>query len=719
MTEPLAEDVVPDAPRSRWRRRPSRRVVLVALLGPLVAVFALLGIAYAATDVRPPSEIDSPQVSVITYDDGTEIGRIGAQNRQDVPLSKVSKAAQQAVLAAENRDYYSEPGISPKGILRAAWANIRGGGVEQGASTITQQYAKNAYLSSERTFSRKMREILVAVKLDRRYSKEQVLEYYLNTVYFGRGAYGIQVAAQTYFGKPAEKLTASEGAVLAALLRSPSGYDPAKKPEQARERWNYVIDGMREEGWLEGEPAYPQVKPRKDSNALAGPQGYLIQQVQDELEKNGITESEIASNGLRITTTIDRQAQAAAVKAVQEVTGKTAPKGVRRALVSVEPGTGRIRAQYAGDDFVTRPFNDVTQGIAQPGSSFKPFVLAAALDNGMSLKMRMDGTSPQTFGDYEVRNFGPGKGEQFGTIDLVQATVHSVNTVYVPLGEKAGLTHVAETAARLGVTADMSKDQRFPSFSLGVTAVRPLDQAVAYATLAARGVRAEPFLVQQVTDARKRVIYQAKRRTTEALPQSVADDTSFALQEVVKRGTGRAAQLPGRPAAGKTGTTTGNTAAWFVGYTPQLATAVALFSDKQDVPLRGIAGVDQVTGGSLPARTWQQFMSVATEGMPVKEFAPPVFGGNAPSPSPSASPSPSPSPSPSSSPSPLPSLSPAPMPSYVQPSYSEPSPYTEPSPYEEPSPYSEPSPEPVQEQSAAPAAQDGSGKKRRASPSPA
>ena len=643
--EPMP-DQVPVRPR-RWRRR--LRWVAVAVIGLLALAVVGVALLYLRTDVPRPESLANPQVSVISYADGSEIARVGAENRIEVPLADVSVAAQRAVLAAEDRDYYNEPGISLKGIVRAGLANLRGGRVKQGASTITQQYAKNVYLSRERTFGRKVREAMIAVKLDRAYSKDEVLEFYLNTVYFGRGAYGIESAAHAFFGTTAAELTPAQGAVLAALLRSPSAYDPATHPERARARWQYVLRGMHDEGWL-GEDvaavAYPAVRPRRTGDALAGPQGYLVQQAQDELAAHGIDEASLRYGGLKVQTTIDRRAQAEAVRAVEEVTGKRAPAGLHRALVAVEPGTGRIRAEYAGADYVTRPFNDVTQGVAQAGSSFKPYVLAAALDGGLSLKTMMNGASPQRFGSYEVSNFGPGKGEQFGDIDLVTATAHSVNTVFVPLGIRTGLSHVGQVAADLGVTADMSRQDSLPSFSLGVTAVHPIDQAVAYATLAARGVQAKPFLVQQVTDPSGHVVYRAERHTRRVLPTGVTDDTTYALQQVVVAGTGRAAQLPGRPAAGKTGTTSRNTAAWFVGYTPQLATAVALFSDRPDLPLRNLRGVDEVTGGTLPARTWSRFMSGALMGQPVQAFRPPVYGGVAPSPSPSPSPTGSPSPLP-------------------------------------------------------------------------
>ena len=687
---PAHGSVLPEEPPRRRLPRPSRRAWTAIVLVPIALLVLAGGIAFASVDVPRPESLANPQVTVITYSDGQELGRVGAQNRIEVPLSKISEPARRAVLAAENRGYYSEPGISPRGIVRAAWANLRGGGVKQGASTITQQYAKNAYLSQERTWSRKLKELVIAVKLDRSYSKDEVLELYLNTVYFGRGAYGIEVAAQTWFGKPAAELSAAEGAVLAAVLRSPAAYDPASDPERARERWDYVIRGMQEEGWLEGaQPEYPEVLPPPEGDRLAGPEGYLVRQVQDELERLGFSESRVRSGGLRVVTTIDRKAQAAAVRTVHEVSGTDLPDGVHRALVSVEPGSGRIRAEYAGADYVTRQFNAATQGIAQAGSSFKPFVLAAALDSGMSLRTRMSGASPQTFGDYEVSNYGDAS---FGEIDLVQATAKSVNTVYVPLGQEVGGYAVAETARRLGISADMTEQSALPSFALGVTAVTPLDSAVAYATLAAGGVHAEPYVVEEVTDPDGEVLHRARAETRQAISAGVAADTTHALQAVVQEGSGRGARLAGRPAAGKTGTTTGNTAAWFVGYTPQLATAVAIFSEKQDTPLRGIAGVGEVTGGSLPARTWRAFMSSALEGQPVKRFPEPVFGGVAPSPSPTASPSPSTSPS--ASPSASPTSSPTPSPSRVpSPTYS-PYVYT----YE---PYS-PQPSPTQEQDGQP-----------------
>lgn len=611
----------------RARRRGARRVATAVVLAPVLLAILGFGYLWASTDVPAPEAVRSPQVSAVRYADGSVIARTGIENRTSVHLEQVSEQARLAVLAAEDRGFYEQPGISPAGILRAVWVNLRRGGVEQGGSTITQQYARNAFLSQERTVGRKLREAIIAVKLERSRSKDELLERYLNTVYFGRGAHGIEAASRTYFGVPAAELDAAQGAVLAALLRSPSGYDPARHPERARDRWAYVLDGMHGQGWLDapaGSLEYPQVRPPESGNELAGPEGYLVEQALEELSSLGYSRRDVGVQGLSIVTTIDREMQAAAAEAMEELTGEQPPDGVFRALVSVQPGTGRIRASYAGTDYVTGPFNAVTQGRAQAGSSFKPYVLAAALAKGIPLSTRFDGSSPQRFGDYEVKNFGRGSGAQHGRIDLVTATKDSVNTVYVPLGLEVGTRQVTRTARALGISTDMREDGGFPSVSLGVTAVTPLEQATAYATLAAGGVRAAPFIVERIEDRAGEVVYEATPDTARAVSQEVAADVTHALRQVVDSGTGRAAQLPGRPAAGKTGTTTGNTAAWFVGYTPGLATAVALYTDGSDQALPPLAGVAEVTGGSVPARIWAAYTQAALDGQPAKDFPEPT-----------------------------------------------------------------------------------------------
>lgn len=627
---------------TRSRRRRALRALLLLFALPLLGLVGLAAYVWTTTPLPGPGAVRMPQLSEIRWSDGATLATIGAVNREAVQLEDVSLAARHAVLAAEDRDYATSPAVSPRAVLRAAWADLRGRDTSQGGSTIEQQYSRAAFLTPERTWSRKLHEAVLAIKLGRSRSKDEILDSYLNTVYFGRGAYGIEAAAQTFFGVPASQLTAAQGAVLAAQLSNPAGNDPVSHPDVAHARWRYVLDGMVGQGWLDG-PAeaqgYPDLLPRTPARAVGGTNGYLVQHALAELAAQGVSEDVLDAGGLVVETTFDEHDQAAAVSAVQGVMGADEP-GVYRALVSVEPGTGKVRAEYGGSDFLARPYNSVTQGTAQAGSSFKPYVLAAALQSGVSLNSVFDGSSPQRHGDYVVHNFA---GETFGDIDVLTATAESVNTVYVQLGLRAGLSKVASTAASLGIRADLTRDRATPTLSLGVTSVTPLEQANAYATLAAGGVRSDPHVVERVTDRDGLVLFAATPASGPVLDPKIAADVTYALRGVVQHGTGRAAALPGRPVAGKTGTTSGNTAAWFVGYTPHLATAVALYSERADAPLRGVRGVNEVTGGTLPARTWSRYTGAALAGAPVVSFPEPAFVGTpvqTPAPAPTLSPLP-------------------------------------------------------------------------------
>jgi membrane peptidoglycan carboxypeptidase len=391
-------------------------------------------------DVPLPGEVQNPQRTLVQWADGSPMAEVGTVNRTSVPLERRVARPRQAVLAAEDRGFYDQPGISPRGIARALWVNLRGQEVRQGGSTITQQYVRNAVLTPERTLARKLDEVAIAVKLDATTSKDEILERYLDTVYFGRGAYGIETAAQTFFAVPAKDLTAEQGAVLAALLRSPTAYDPEGDPERARDRWRYVLDGMVQQDWLDGPVeryAYPQVLPRAPrGDTLGGPNGYLVAMALDEAEVAGVSQERIDKGGWSSLRRCTRGCRT-------PPSPPSAAPPVRRCrrACSVRwppssPAPAASGALYGGDDYVTRPFNSATQGTAQAGSSFKPYVLAAALTEGISLDTRFDGGSPQTFGDYTVRNAGGGS---YGVLDLVDATAQSVNTVYVPLGKRAGL----------------------------------------------------------------------------------------------------------------------------------------------------------------------------------------------------------------------------------------------------------------------------------------
>jgi len=610
----------------------------------------LCAIVYAAVRVPLPNDIALPQQTQLSYADGSPMSTIGSVNRTSVPLSDVPVPVRQAVLAAEDRNFYHEPGISITGIGRAIVADVTGGGIKQGGSTITQQYAKNTYLGQQRTFTRKAKEIVLAIKISRKYSKDQVLEYYLNTIYFGRGAYGIQAASQAYFGVPVNHLDAAQGAVLAGLIRAPSVLDPAVNPNSAKARWTQVVDQMAKDKALTPEQraalVYPSTVPKSNTaSQTSGPKSYINAAIKDFLDGK-LGEARVALGGLTVTTTIDVTSQKAAEDAIKAQTAG-APATLRPALVSVDPTTGAIRAYYGGG---TAGMADAANYLNPPaGSAFKPITLAAALSNGAKLSDSFSGSSPQTFGTDIVRNFN---NEQFGQINLVTATAESVNTVYLQLANKAGPAKVVDLAHKMGIPDTVRLDA-VPEIALGTTGVTPLSMAQVYTAFANQGNAVTPYLVQKVTDRSGKVLYEAKPALRQVFSADVAKDATTAMQAVLQYGTAAGSGLAGgRPAAGKTGTIDGNKAAWFVGYTPQVVTVVsyAQWQNGSVVPLTPYkqCGCGEVTGGTLPAKTWKQFMDAALAGQPVLQFPGTVVNvaptpSDTPTPTPTASALPKPS----------------------------------------------------------------------------
>jgi membrane peptidoglycan carboxypeptidase len=615
------------------RRLVIRAAIFLAGFG-FIAGATLFAFAYFTVSVPDANAFVNSQSTIIQYSNGEEIGRIGSENRQIVPLAKIPLNVRHAVLAAEDRGFYSNRAFSVTGIARAVLNNLRGGSL-QGGSTITQQYAKTAFLTPERTVQRKIKELVIAIKLENQLSKDQIFESYLNTIYFGRGSYGVQTAAQQYFNRSVDQLTNAQAIVIACILRSPGFYDPSySKANEKRltDRFAYVVKGMVDAKWLTPEDAakikFPTIAPRVTSGSLSGPKGHIIEAVSKELKGLGFTEEQLLVGGLVIKTTIDQKAQTAAVDAINKLTPTKVPENLHVALVAIRPGTGEVVAMYGGADYLKRQLNDATQAIALGGSTFKPFAIVAALEAGIPLTSMWNGDTPQTFDDlgkpYPVSNYGD---EGWGQMSLLEATKHSVNTVFVPLGQKAGLDKVVDVARRAGIPESVAM-MPTPSVVLGPASPHVIDVANAYATFAAQGIKSKPFLVTSVTGSNKGVLYEGKPQTEEVFSKEVMADLTYALKGVVNGGTGSAALALGRPAAGKTGTSQSNASAWFSAYTPQLAASVAFFRDDATQTLNGIGGLNSVTGGTFPARIWTAFMKGALKDEPVMEFpAPANIGG--------------------------------------------------------------------------------------------
>ena len=612
----------PPPPAGPLPRRPSdrrRRLVRVALgllaalvAGPIVA----FAVGYLVFAVPTADEAANNQVSVISFADGSQLTRIVPEqgNRMVVPLAEVPPHVREAVLAAEDRSFYSNPGFDLTGILRAAWSQLRGG--VGGGSTITQQYVKNTLVGDQATLWRKYREMVVAVKISQEHSKDEILGDYLNAIYFGRGAYGIQSAAQAYFGRPVSTLTPAEGALLAGLIQSPSRWDPALNPDKAEQRWNFVLDGMVAQGWLSSvdrqAARFPATVPRKPSSGgvPADARGHIVTAVRAELEDLGITEQELSQAGLRITTTIDPARQRAAVDSAHSgLAGQ--PVNLRSAMVAVDPANGGILAYYGGDNGNGLDYARVRR---LAGSTFKPFVVLAGLQQSppVGLGEVFDGAARPG-----LRN---AEGAECPRCDLKQAMTVSNNVVFFTLARRVGPQRVADAARAAGITAPL--DDPNEGIALGNKEVSTVELASAYATLAAGGVWHPPHLVSKVVTADDRVLYEASADGERRFPEQVARNVTEAMLAVA--GNDRL-DLGRRPVAAKTGTVQSrfpgeNNDAWMAGFTPQLAASVWMGTDRNS-PIRTATG-DPISGGSLPGEVWQGFMTAALRDTPVEPFAP-------------------------------------------------------------------------------------------------
>jgi membrane peptidoglycan carboxypeptidase len=663
---PPGRPPTPPTATKKFRWKWMRRAVYAALVVFVALPMITFGMAYMIVDVPKPGDIRTAQVSTILAGDGSELARIVPPegNRVDVKIDQIPVHVRDAVMAAEDRDFYSNPGFSFTGFLRAFKNNLFGGGL-QGGSTITQQYVKNALVGDERSgvggLMRKAKELVISTKMAGAWSKDQVLESYLNIIYFGRGAYGVSAAARAYFDKPVEQLDVAEGALLAALIQRPSTLDPAVDPEGAADRWNWVLDGMVEIGALSPADRAAQVFPptvppdfASSANQTTGPNGLIERQVTKELlELFDISEQTLNTEGLQITTTIDPAAQRSAEEAVAETLDGQDPD-MRSAVVSIDPRTGGVKAYYGGSD--ANGF-DFAQAGLPTGSAFKVFALVAALQQGIGLGYNID-SSPLDVDGIKISNV---EGGGCGSCNIAEALKRSLNTSYYRLMLKLqnGPQDVADAAHKAGIAESfpgrehtLSEDgQGGPpnnGIVLGQYQSRAIDMASAYATLANSGVYHRPHFVQKVVSADGTVLFDASHGGDEGerrIDADVADNVTAAMQPIAGYANGHNL-AGGRASAAKTGTNQlgdsgANRDAWMVGYTPSLSTAVWVGSTGGDKPLVNQWG-GPVYGSGLPSDIWKATMDGALDGTDNETFPKPTeIGGYA---GPPAAPAPPPSP---------------------------------------------------------------------------
>ncbi|PXW35974.1 UNVERIFIED_CONTAM: peptidoglycan glycosyltransferase [Williamsia faeni] len=613
------------------------------LPGFVVVMAAVFLFTYADVAVPAPGDIKQSQVATVVDSNGGEIARIvpAEGNRTDVPIEEIPPVLQEAVMAAEDREFEQNAGFSISGYGRAVMGKITGNESAGGGSTITQQYVKNVLTGDEASYQRKFRELAISTKMANEWSKPEIMAAYLNTIYFGRGAYGVAAASKAYFNKDIKDITLPEAAVLASSIRSPSYYDPATNLEAAQGRWQYVLDGMVSTGAITKDEAAAQQYPNVvDPQAAAGdpasdgPNGLIKRQVLAELGGLDISEDEIRTGGLKITTTIDPKVQNANVQAANgSLDGE--PKDLRTAVVSVDPQTGAVKGYFGGND---GNGYDYAQADLQTGSSFKVFAMVAALEQGIPLSKTYN-SAPFENAGITITN---SDGESCGTCNLATAMKMSLNTVFYRLmmDLNGGPNAVADAAHQAGIpetrpdgTKTLQNDDGGVEGGvvLGQYTSRVIDMASAYATLAASGTYHTPHFVQKVENSKGDVLFERTDNQGERrLPAEVADNTTAALEPIAAYSRGNALDGGERPSAAKTGTTqlgdTGmNKDAWMVGYTPQLSTAVWVGTDN-GTELVNYAG-STIYGSGLPAQIWRTAMNSALDGQPIVDFPKPAAVG--------------------------------------------------------------------------------------------
>ncbi|MGW7254590.1 transglycosylase domain-containing protein [Streptomyces sp. NPDC054834] len=689
---------------------PSWRLVSGLFIGFVGCLVATFGIAYAMVSIPSENDAAQSQNNVYYWSNGKQMVATGTgANRQNIPIEQIPEAMQWAVISAENKSFYSDSGVDPMGIARAL-ANMARGGQTQGGSTITQQFVKNTYLTQEQSVSRKFKEMFISIKVGTKLKKPQILQGYLNTSYYGRGAYGIQAAAQTYYGKDAVKLKPSECAVLAALLKGPTYYDPAgatdldksatqdANTKRSKDRWSWILGEMHKDKHLtdaeyqEAIKKYPTPQGRKAIKGMTGQISYLADTAKKYvLAHSNITEAQFDKGGYQVYTTFDKDkvtALTAAVKKIQkdrlDPKKRELDKYVQFGAASVVPNDGAIVALYGGAGYENGHFtnNADTSGVPV-GSTWKPFVLAAAMEYGTyktaptglspmskyngndKLKVMNQDGSPVLKPDGSVFYQRNESDHAWGYITLRKAMEQSINTPFVQLGMDVGMTKVKDVAKASGIQngfADLN-----PSFAIGTSTPSAIRMADAYSTFAASGKHTDPYSVTQVKYNGEEQPGFSKPKSSQAMDANVANNVTDTLENVIQNGTGQNAKALGRTAAGKTGTTDSNKSAWFVGYTRQLSTSVAMFRENPKthrlLSMNGTAGVPSIHGGDIPTSVWTEYMKAALKGKSDPGFEDAEKIGEvddeagAPSPTPTFTPT-QPSETPTESPSPTPSDTP-------------------------------------------------------------
>ena len=608
-----------------------RHLVLKWVLG-LIAAGLAAGIGaftylYITTEIPSPEKIALAQNTTVYFNDGTtEMGTFSEQNRDIIDCAVLPDYVGNAVVASENRTFYTDKGIDLRGIGRALVNNVTKG-TRQGGSTITQQYAERYYLGETTSYTGKLHEAILALKIAQTQDKSKVLCNYLNTIYLGRGAYGIQAAAQAYYGKDAKDLTLSEAATLAGIIPAPSTWDPADNPTMAKQRFKRVIAIMREDGYITAseasEAAMPDTVQTSTDDVYKGPNGYLLQMVRDELEsRKAFTKDELDTGGYRIVTTIDKSKQDLMQQVVSPASNGmqgTVPDGMQFGAMSANPKDGSIISLYAGDDYLTKQLNNATQAQYEVGSTMKPFALLATVEAGVNLNTTFNGNSYRTFPGISstVSNFG---GENMGYINLYRATAMSSNTVYMDLQTKLGTKKIAQTARTAGVS-NKALDGSEPFTVLGNNALSVEDMTNAYATLANQGKKPTLHIVASVKNGNGKDLYQAPTSTEQVFTTNDTNLVTKALTGVVQYGTATEARGVGHNIAGKSGTSNNSYAASFVGYTPSVVSTFAMWYPDANGSPQEIPAFGQWTGGSeYPVHLFTQYMTQALAGTDNEAF---------------------------------------------------------------------------------------------------